>query len=395
MPGTPLQRFFAPCPRGLEAALAQELETLGALGARAVPGGVGFEGPFSLCYAANLESRLASRILWHVGQARYHGENDVYDAVRRLPWPELFDVRRTLMVKVSAHDCPLRSLDFITLRIKDAVCDAFRAKHGERPSVDTRAPDVRVQAFFERARFDVYVDTSGPPLFQRGLRVQSGTAPLRENLAAGILKLAGWEPGVPLFDPMCGTGTFLLEAAQMAVGQAAGLNRRFGFEKLANFDEGLWSRLREAARARQKPFAPQPIFGGDRYGDALQGAAENLRRAGLEGVVSLKQGNVLEANPPSESGVLVTNPPYGVRLGDQEELAAFYPRLGDHLKQRFAGWRVYLFTADLRLPKLIRLSPSRRVPLFNGPLECRLYEFKLVHGPMRKRAAPDTAPPPP
>ena len=394
MPGTSLQRFFAPCPRGLEEVLAQELGALGAQAARAVPGGVGFEGPFSLCYAANLESRLASRILWHVGQAGYRGESDVYDAVRRLPWPELFDVRRTLMVKVSAHDCPLRSLDFITLKIKDAVCDAFRAKRGERPSVDTRAPEVRVHVFFERARFDVYLDTSGPPLFQRGLRVQSGTAPLRENLAAGILKLAGWEPGMPFFDPMCGTGTFLLEAAQMAVGQAAGLNRRFGFENLAPFDDGLWHRLREAARARQKPIAPQPIFGGDLYGEALKGAAENLRRAGLEGVVSLKQANVLEANPPSDPGVLVTNPPYGVRLGDQEDLAAFYPRLGDHLKQRFAGWRVYLFTADLRLPKLIRLSPSRRIPLFNGPLECRLYEFKIVQGSMRGRTATDAAPPP-
>jgi putative N6-adenine-specific DNA methylase len=377
------QHFFSPCPRGLEEVLRAELEALGALELGPRDGGVGFAGEFELCYAVNLHSRIASRVLWRLAHAPYRDEDDVYRAVAALSWREHFAPERTIRVNVSATGSPLKSLDFVTLRIKDAVCDRFRADSGRRPSVDTANPDVRIHAYFDAATLSVYLDTSGEPLFKRGLRVAAGEAPVRENLAAGILHLAGWAPGIPLVDPMCGGGTFLVEAAEAALRRAPGGRRSFAFEKLHDFDAARWAALRAQAQAAECPPQPLPIFGSDLYGNALKLAHENLSRAGLEGVVRLKQANALEISAPAAAGVLVMNPPYGVRLGEQQALADLYPRLGDALKQRFAGWRACIFTADLRLPKLIGLKPARRIPLYNGALECRLYVFELVAGAMR------------
>src|SRR5208282_1948800 len=279
---------------------------------------------------------------------------------------------------------PLRSLDFATLRIKDAICDRFRDATGKRPSVDTHAPEVRVHAFLSSDQITLYLDTSGEALFKRGWRKQAGEAPLRENLAAGILQLSGWRPGTPLYDPMCGGGTLLIEAAMIALDIVPGARRGFGFETLANFDRAAWQDCLDAAKARERKPERLDIFGSDLYGDALKTARENVAAAGLEAVVNLKQVNVLEAAPPAEGGILIANPPYGVRLEEEPALAEFYPKLGDVLKQRFAGWTAYIFTSDLRLAKLIGLKPSKRTPLYNGALECRLFEFKLVAGQMRR-----------
>jgi putative N6-adenine-specific DNA methylase len=382
-------QFFATSPRGLEDVLRQELTGLGASAVIPTQGGVSFKGEFQLCYRANLHSRIASRILWQVATHPYQTEEDIYKTVYALPWPEWFDVNRTIMVKVSAQHCPLNSLDFATLRIKDAVCDKFRELKGERPDVNTDDPDIRIHAFLNDRQFTLYLDTSGIALFQRKLRKHSVEAPLRENLAAGILKLAGWQPGIPLLDPMCGSGTFLMEAAQMALNIAPGISRHFAFERLHNFDAAAWEKMRAEAQAKQLVPSPQPIYGSDLYGDALKAAQENLMAAGLQEVVQIKQVNVLEVSAPTPEGILVTNPPYGVRIGDLQELAELYPKLGDVLKQKFAGWRAYIFTGDLRLPKFIRLTPSRKTPLFNGALECRLYEFKVVAGSMRKVKSPE------
>ncbi len=379
-----MEDFFAPCPRGLEAILAQELAALGASGVETTDGGAHFAGPLQLCYRANLESRIASRILWRVAVAPYRSEDDIYQTTLALTWPLWFDVSNTLRVNVSALRCPLKSLDFVTLRIKDAICDAFRGHGGERPSIDTRAPDVRIHAFLTADKLTLYLDTSGEPLFKRGYRSAAGEAPLRENLAAGILRLAGWTPGEPLLDPMCGSGTLPIEAALMALDIAPGARRGFGFEKLKNFDRKLWDKLKSDTLARERPRTALPIYGSDLYGEELKTARANLAAAGLENVITLKQANVLEISAPAASGVIVTNPPYGVRLGTQDELAQFYPKLGDALKQKFSGWRAYIFSGDRELPKLIHLAASKRTPLFNGALECRLYEFKLVAGSMRR-----------
>lgn len=385
------ERYFATCPRGLEAVLAQELEAIGALRLSPTDAGVGFEGTLATCYAANLESRVASRILWQVHAGPYRSEEDVYAAVRALRWHDWFSARQTIRVGVAAIRSPLKSLDFVTLRIKDAVCDAFRARGGLRPSVDTRAPDVRIQAFLSARDFRLYVDTSGEALFKRGYRREAGAAPLRENLAAGILRLTGWDARTTLLDPMCGSGTFLCEAAMIATDRAPGLSRTFAFEKLARHDAGTWHAMRERAAARVKPATDLPIHGADRYGEALKLARANLAALQMQDAVHLKQANVLELPPPAAGGILVANPPYGVRLAEQDELAAFYPRLGDALKRRYAGWTAYLFSADMRLPKLIGLKASRRTPLYNGALECRLFEYRIVAGTLRdKPATPDS-----
>ena len=378
------ERFFAPCPRGLETVLAGELAELAAADVVAAEGGVGFSGQMGLAYAANLHSRIASRVLWQVGSGRYRTEEDVYRGVNALDWPQLFDGTLTIRVNVAAVRSPLNSLDFITLRIKDAVCDKFRTQSGVRPSVDTAQPDVRIHAFLETERFTLYLDTSGEPLFKRGARQMTGEAPLRENLAAGILKLSGWTPDLPLLDPMCGSGTFLIEALQIAHGIAPGAKRDFAFEKLRGFDAAGWDRIKAQANARAAPNPSPAIFGSDLYGEALKLARVNLAAAGFPDAATLKQANMLEISAPGAEGVLVANPPYGVRLGEQDELAGFYPQMGDVLKKKFAGWRAYVFTADMRLSKLIGLSPSKRTPLYNGALECRLYEFKIVSGAMRR-----------
>jgi putative N6-adenine-specific DNA methylase len=379
-----MEKYFATCPRGLEGVQAEELASLGARDVTPVDGGVAFGGELALCYAANLESRVASRVLWQVGNAPYRNEHEVFDAARALPWPRLFDVRRTLRVNVSAIRSPLKSLDFITLRVKDAVCDVFREARGERPDVDTAAPDVRIHVFLTSGEATFYLDTSGEALFKRGWRTTGGEAPLRENLAAGILRLAGWAAPAPLYDPMCGSGTFLVEAAMMALGVAPGLNRSFGFERLENFDEKRWKSLRDRAQSRRQPARALEIAGSDKSGTALGQARANLASAGIENAVRLKQMDILDGSPPENPGIAVMNPPYGERLADEDSLAAFYPRLGDVLKQRYAGWTAHILTADMRLPKLIGLKASRRTPLYNGALECRLFEYRMISGSLRR-----------
>ena len=375
--------FFAPCPRGLEELLADELASFGAAEVKPVDGGVAFSGEWPLCYRANLESRLASRILWRVKETTYRSEQDIYQAAFELQWQRWFDVTHTIRVNTTAIRCPLKSLEFITLLVKDAVCDRFRAHCNERPSVDTVEPDMRIHVFIEENKLMLYLDTSGDALFKRGVRSHTNIAPLRENLAAGILKMTGWKPGVPLLDPMCGSGTFLIEAAQMSLNIQPGISRSFAFEKLKNFDAVMWNTMREQAIAAQLPVKPLEIFGNDLYGDALKAASRNLEEAGLSECVQLKQANILEISAPAENGILVANLPYGERMGELDELAELYPRLGDALKRKFGGWTAYLFTADKAILKLMRLSPSRKTPLFNGAIECRLLEYKIVSGSNR------------
>ena len=376
----PNEDFFAPCPRGLEAVLSGELQSLGAHHIRATHGGVGFRGPFHLCYQVNLRSRLASRVLWQVFHGSYRNEADIFRAAFSLPWATWFRVDQAIKVKVSAQGCPLKSLDFITLRIKDAVCDAFMKIRGIRPHVDTKVPDIQIHAFLDESHLILYLDTSGEPLFKRGWRCAQGVAPIRENLAAGILHLAGWTEDQFLLDPMCGSGTILIEAGQMAKGVAPGIGRSFAFQKFSNYNIRLWKDLCRKSRDQQKENLAKRIYGCDWDPIAIRDARMNVQTVGLDKAITLQIEDALTITPPASSGILVTNPPYGVRVGEHSELEKFYPLLGDLLKQKFVGWSAYIFTADARLQKLIRLSPSKRVPLFNGDLECRLYEFKLVKG---------------
>jgi putative N6-adenine-specific DNA methylase len=359
------------------------LRELNVEGATAVPGGVSFKGTWETCYRANLWSRIASRILWKVGEFAYRDEQDLYDAARNIAWFEFFSVKQRIRVNVTAQKSPLKSLEFATLKVKDAVCDRFRDKLGSRPDVDRAAPDVRIHVFLEETKGTLYLDTSGEALFKRGWRMDVAEAPLRENLAAGIIMLSGWTFDQPLLDPMCGGGTLLSEAAAMARGRAPGAKRSFGFEKLSSHDSKLWERIRNEKTIQ--PVEPR-LYGSDTDPEALQAARRNLGAAGVERWVKLEQSDVLQRAAPEPSGVMVANPPYGERIGSPEELAAFYPRLGDALKKKFAGWNCFFFTADQRMAKLIRLQPSRRTPLWNGAIECRLYEFRIVSGSNRENA---------
>ncbi len=379
-----MENFFASCPRGLETLLVEDLNAAGVTSYKQIPGGVHFAADWPVCYAINLHSRIATRVLWRVARGNYTREDDIYRMALATHWPKWFAVEQTIRVDVTAVKCPLKSIEFITLRIKDAICDRFRSEGGTRPSVDTRAADIRIHAFLSVDECTLYLDTSGAPLYQRGLRQKTVEAPLKENLAAGILRLSGWQPGTPLVDPMCGSGTFLLEAAQIALGIAPGAGRDFGFQRLRNFDLDSWKEMLDAAMDAEKPAENAQIYGSDVSPIAVRAALANLDRAGLLPAVTLECGNVIDFDAPAASGILVANPPYGERLSEQDELAAFYPQLGSALKRNYAGWNCYLLSADTRLPKMMRLTPSKKTPLFNGALECRLYEFKMVAGSNRK-----------
>jgi putative N6-adenine-specific DNA methylase len=386
----------------MEQALADELaeiaHTTGSTSLKVhnqVPGGVHCSGTDTDAYRINLHSRIASRVLLRIANRTYANENDIYDLVLEQPWEDWFSVDHTIRVDITAIKSPLTSLEFTTLKIKDAVCDRFRDQFGRRPSVNTRTPDMRIMGFLDQRNFTIYLDTSGEALFKRGWREETGDAPLRENLAAGLLRVAGWKPGMTLFDPMCGSGTILIEAAQMVQGIPPGARRRFAFEKFRNFNAKAWQEMKAAIKPNPLPAEPT-IFGSDISGDMVAMTRHNLRSAGILFEVPLKQIEAQQVQPPtSEPGLLVTNPPYGERIGvrgdstiPQDEMAVgFYQQLSATLKQRFAGWTVYLFTADLGLPKMLRLKESRKTPFFNGALECRLFRFDMVAGFNRRDAA--------
>ncbi|MBS0329832.1 MAG: class I SAM-dependent RNA methyltransferase [Proteobacteria bacterium] len=381
----PPASHFATCPRGLEELLVAELNAAGAQVVRQLPAGVLFMADAAAEMRANLTSRIATRILRKVGYTRYRKEEHIYRAALDLPWPAWFDVSKTIAVKVGAQNAPLKSLNFITLKIKDAICDRFREETRARPSVDTEAPDVPVYAFFTPDAVTFYLDTSGEPLFKRGFKREASAASIKENLAAGLLMLSGWEPGTPLLDPMCGAGTILLEAADMALNRAPGRSRRFAFEHYRDFDAALWQRIKAEAKAKEKPLTHLPIFGADQDRWVLDKARNNLAAAGYADAIELKVSDVLDLKPPTPVGTIVTNPPYGERIGEAEELAEWYPLLGDWLKQNFAGWEAWVISGDPLLPKLFGLKASRRIPLFNGPIETRFLQYKVIAGSMKAR----------
>src|SRR5437016_32413 len=385
-----MERYFAPCPRGLESALAEELAQLGASSIAPTDGGVAFEGEMTLAYHANLESRLASRVLWRIGGGAYRNEREVYDLAYALDWPRWFRADRTLRVDVAATRSPLTSLEFATLRIKDAVCDRHRAASGVRPSVSKDQPDVRVHAYLTAGEATFYLDTSGEPLFKRGYRRQTAEAPLRENLAAGLLRLARWQPGTPLLDPLCGSGTIAIEAALIALDIAPGLRRTFGFQKLGWYDGPAWQRIKQAAQRRMRAVEGATIYARDVDEAAIRQSHVNIEAAGVAGAIAVEQIHALVGTAPANEETIVTKPPHASRLAGSRALAELYPRLGDALKRRFAGWTAFLLSGDIRLPKLIGLKASRRTPLFNGALECRLYEYRLIAGSMRQPRPAET-----
>ncbi len=383
-------------------------------------GGVVVAGDERTAMQLNLESRLAQRVLWPLAHGPYRQELEIYELARSVEWPRWITPRQTLRVDTTAQRSPLKSLNFATLRVKDAVCDALRDASGARPSVDTRDPDLPLALHLSATHATLYCDTSGQPLFKRGWRDggareatgrpqragatvggpgggHKGEAPLKETLAAAMLAAAGWQGRAddgPLLDPFCGAGTIAIEAAQLACGIAPGLQRRFAFERLAPWREHLpaWRALREAARARVHASAV-PIYAGDVSFRMTDFAARNAERAGVAGAIEFKTADALQRLPPAPRGTMVLNPPYGERIeakgsGRQsaegaDDMAAFFAALAAHWKRHYAGWSAWVLAPQMTLPTLMRLKESRRVPLWNGPIECRLFRFDMVAGPAR------------
>ncbi|MBF1290692.1 MAG: class I SAM-dependent RNA methyltransferase [Neisseria sicca] len=374
--------LFVTCPRGLEAPLSQELEQLKCQDIRAVDGGVACKGGMEQVYRINLHSRTASRVLLRLTKSGYRSEQDIYKAAKNIRWTDWFDLEQTFKVKVEGKRAQVKSLDFVGLKIKDAVCDVFRDACGARPSVGKIRPDIRIHAFIDERDIQIFIDTSGEALFKRGYRQDTGEAPMRENLAAGLLLLAGYDGTQPFQDPFCGSGTIVIEAAWIATRRAPGLMRRFGFEKLKNFDAALWKKLQHEAETQIRP-ASAPISGSDNDRHMIRAAVANAQAAEVDTFIRFEVKDAQDTRPNGEGGILISNPPYGVRLAEVQALQALYPQLGAWLKQHYAGWLAGMFTGDRDMPKFMRLSPKRKIPLYNGNLDCRLFLMDMVKGSNR------------
>ena len=400
-------RLFLPCAAGVEGFLADEVHRLTGLAGDDLltgRGGVALRASWRDAMLLNLHSRLAQRVLVQLSHTPYRSENDLYEAASAVAWEIWFTARESFKVEVTAQHSPLKSLNFVGLKIKDAVADRFRHKGGERPDVDTQRPDVRIYGHLTSDSATLYIDTSGEPLFKRGWREDKGEAPLKETLAAAMIAASGWKAATPLYDPCCGSGTIAIEAAQVACRIAPGQLRRFGFERLLPYELHVWRALWEEARAQQRP-PSAPVFGSDVAFRMVDFAVRNAGRAGVAEAVQLRGGDALQRMPPTgEPGVMLVNPPYGERIetagvagrsqGGRERAQGddggdFFNQLAAHWKKNYAGWTAWVLTPDFKLPTRMRLKESRRVPMWNGPIECRLFRFDMVRGSARKMAPPD------
>lgn len=376
-------RMHATCEAGLEEILAAELDALGAAETEVGRRGISFSGSRELMWRANLESRTANRILVRIARFGIRDRDDLYGQVALLPWSDWMDVDQTLAVDSIISDRKLIARQLANQVVKDAICDRFRRETGRRPSVDRGSPDIPINIHVHGQRCTVSLDSSGARLHRRGYRTGAGVAPLKETLAAGILAMAGYTGERPLVDPMCGSGTFLIEAALIARRMSPGvlrLGRRgegFAFQRWLGHDPRAFHRVVDDLRERSLPHSPAELSGSDTDGGVLGAARKNAARAGVANDIQLDRGSVADASPLYPGGVLVTNPPWGERMGDPEELARLYATIGDTLKQRFAGYTAFVLAGDRTLAGRIGLKPARRIPIHNGPIECRLLRFEL------------------
>ncbi len=400
--------LFLPCAAGVEDLLEAEVRRICSGHTDKRRGGVNVVASWRDAMQLNLHSRLAQRVLVQLAEGFYRSENDLYALADSVAWEIWFTPRQSIKVEITAQHSPLTSLNFAALKIKDAVCDRFRAKAGGvRPDVNTQWPDVRIYAHLTTDRCLLYIDTSGEPLFKRGWREDTGEAPLKETLAAAMLAASGWDGSAPLYDPCCGSGTIAIEAATIACNQAPGLLRRFAFEKYLPYQAHVWEALRDqAAAAVREPRVP--VFGSDVAFRMVDFAERNAERAGVTHAVQFRGGDALQRLPPAPTGVMLLNPPYGERIavagvagtpgslrgretaqidGERDEGDAFFPKLATHWKKNYAGWTAWVLTPDLKLPSRMRLKESRRVPMWNGPIECRLFKFEMVAGSARQKPA--------
>ena len=379
--------YFATCPKGLEYLLRDELVALGADDVRETLAGAHFSGSLATAYRACLWSRLASRILLPLAEFAAADDDALYAGVQTIDWSQHLAVHATLAVDAGTALSKLNHSQFIAQRVKDAVVDQFRQRDGERPNVDTDEPDVRINLRVRRDRATVSLDLAGSPLHRRGWREVQGEAPLKENLAAAMLLRARWPEiyasGGALLDPMCGSGTLLIEGALMVADSAPGLHREyFGFLGWQQHDLALWRSLLDEARQRADVglrALRSVFFGSDIDPRMVQTAKRNAQSAGVAGFFTLDKWDATQLTPPSgvQTGLVITNPPYGERLGDHEQMPALYRALGGRLRQHFVGWHGAVLAGDAELGRAMQLHADKRYVLFNGALETLLLTFDI------------------
>lgn len=370
--------YFATVARGLEEIAAQELTQLGAQAVKPEFAGVAFEGDKVLLYRINLWSRLVYRVLMPIATVKAFNAQDLYRGIKKLDWDEFLSPEQTLQINCTGKNSQLNHSHFTALQVKNAIVDQQRDRHQRRSSVDLEHPDLVINAHIHQNHCQLSLDSTGFSLHRRGYRPAMGQAPLKETLASALLAIAGWTPEQPLFDPMCGSGTFLLEAAMESLNIAPGkFQPGFCFQQWPDFDDELWQTLLTQAKLEEKPELQAPIWGSDGDRAVIQEAKTNAQQCRLEGKIQWQWQSFADIEPPTKTGILICNPPYGKRIGNGEELGDFYQQIGDVLKQRFQGWTAFIFSGNKALTKRIGLRTSARFPVNNSNLPCTLLKYEL------------------
>jgi putative N6-adenine-specific DNA methylase len=373
-----MRRFFATTFKGLEEVLAGEVAALGGEEVALAPGGVSFSGDLALCYRANLWLRTANRVVAILSEFPAPTPAALYEGTREIPWTDLFLPERSIAVDANVRDSGITHSHFAAQKTKDAIVDRFRDATGRRPDVDTASPDVRIVVRIVRDGCTVALDTSGESLNRRGYRSAPTEASLKETLAAGLILLAGWQGEQPLIDPACGAGTIPIEAAMISGNVApGGFGRSFGFQRLNGYDRRRWEALLAEAREAARHPVPVRVEGSDISPAAVAGAVKNATNAKLSGRVLFSARSIRNFSPGEGPGVILSNPPYGARLPGGEQAEAFYREMGEALKKRCRGWTAYLLSGNPAVTKFLGLKASRKYPVMNGPIDCRLLKYDL------------------
>jgi len=373
-----MPQFFASAPRGIVEPLENELKELGLKVTDKYIGGVFFESNWEGCYKANLHSRLASRILKPILDFTAYQPEELYNQILRHDFTKYIKPTQTISIDASVSESKMRDQRFVAMKVKDAIVDQFREKFGVRPDVDNENPALRIHVRAIKNQFNVAIDTSGDSLFKRGYRKEVGEAPLKENLAAGLIKLAEWDGQSPIIDPMCGSGTFLIEAAMMALNIAPGINRKkFGFQNWLTYEEETWEKVVQEALDAEKEELPFKFYGYDIDRRVLVNAKENAKRAGVDEVIEFRKEAIATVEPPVEKGLMIVNPPYGARIGDEDNLRDVYRDLGYTLKHRFKGWDAWILSGNKDLIADLKLKATRKHFVFNGNIECRFLKYSM------------------
>lgn len=365
----------------------KELQSFGLKTFEKTVGGVVFESNWAGCYKANLNSRYASRILKPILDFPAYQNEDIYNNILKHDFTKYIKPNQTLAVDASVKECKMLDQRFLAMKVKDAVVDQFREKFGSRPDVENESPDLRIHIRGYKNQYHVSIDTSGNSLFMRGYRTKTGEAPLKENLAAGLIGLAEWDMKTPIVDLFCGSGTLLIEAAMMALNIAPGLGRKkFGFMSYTDFDEKVWDKVVDEAIAAEKEELDFKLYGYDLDKKVLQMAKQNAKNASVLDFIEFQNNSIAMAAPPEgvTEGLIITNPPYGTRIGDEDNLKDVYRDLGYTLKHRFTGWSAWVLAGSKELLSEMKLKSTKKFFVYNGNIECRFLKYEMFEGSKRK-----------